>query len=72
MSLLTQVMVAERYGLRLGVTELAALLGIEKKTVYNQVSAGTFPIKTYVDGGQRFADYRDAAAHFDNLRATAT
>jgi len=71
MSILTQVMVAERYGLRLDVAQLAALLGITPKTVYNQVSAGTFPIKTYVDGGQRWADYRDAAAHFDALREKA-
>ena len=71
MSILTQVMVAERYGLRLGVKELAALLDIAPNTLYNQISAGTFPIKTYVDSGKRWADYRDAAEHFDKMRATA-
>lgn len=72
MSLLTQVIVAEKYGLRLDVEQLGELLGIAPKTIYNRVSAGDFPVKTYVDGGKRWADHRDVAAHFDTMRASAT
>ena len=71
MSLITQVMVAERYGLRLDIAQLAEVLGVEKTTLYNKVSAGTWPVKTYVDGGKRFADFQDVAQHFDDLRAQA-
>lgn len=68
MSLFTQALVAEKYGLRLGIPELAKLLGMDKGTIYNQLSSGKFPIPTYVDGGKRWADYRDVAAHFDKCR----
>lgn len=71
MSLLTQVMVAEKYGLRLDMEQLAEVLDIKVKTLYNQVSAGTCPVKTYVDGGRRWADHRDVAVYFDAARATA-
>jgi hypothetical protein len=71
-SLLTQVLVAEKYGLRLDVDQLGEVLGIAPKTILNRVSAGDFPVKTYVDGGKRWADHRDVAAHFDTLRAGAT
>jgi len=70
-SLITQAIVAERYGLRLGVEQLAAVLGLTKGTIYNQLSAGTFPIPTYVDGGKRWADYRDIAEHLDACRIRA-
>lgn len=71
MSILTQALIAEKYGLRLDMTQLATVLNVEKGTLYNKVSAGTCPVPTYVDGGKRFADYRDVAKHFDDLRATA-
>lgn len=64
-SLVTQMLVVERYGMRLTVDQLASVLGIGKSTVYNQISAETFPIPTYLDGGKRFADYRAVAAHLD-------
>lgn len=70
-SLVTQMIVAERYGLRLTVEQLAAVLGLSKGAVYNQVSAGSFPVPTYVDGGKRWADYRDVAKHIDACRETA-
>jgi hypothetical protein len=70
-SILTQALVAEKYGLRLGIEQLAELLDLAKTTNYNQISAGTFRIPTYTDGGKRWADYRDVAAHFDAMRAGA-
>lgn len=72
MSLLTQAIVVDRYGLRLGVDKLAEVMGITKGSVYNQLSAGTFPIRTYLDQGKRYADYRDVADYLDQCRQRAT
>ena len=71
MSLITQALVAERYGLRLSVEQLAEVLGLATSTIRNQISAGTFPVKTYTDGGKRWADFRDVAEHFDQCRESA-
>lgn len=70
-SLVTQMIVVEKYGLRLGIEQLAQVLGISKGAIYNQISANTFPVATYLDGGKRWADYRDVAAHLDACRAAA-
>jgi excisionase family DNA binding protein len=70
-SLVTQMFLAEKYGLRLTVEQLAEVLGRTKGTIYNQISAGGFEIPTYVDGNKRFADYRDVAAHLDTCRERA-
>lgn len=70
-SLVTQMFVAEKYGLRLDVQQLAKLLDITPGTVLNRISCNTFGIPTYIDNGKRYADYRDVAAHFDNVRANA-
>lgn len=71
MSLMTQMLVAEKYGLRLDVKQLAEVLGLTQGTIHNQISAGKFCIVTYVDSGKRYADYRDVAAHFDTVRNNA-
>lgn len=71
MSLVTQAFIVERYGIRLSIEQLAAVLGLSKGAVYNQISAGTLPVKTYLDGGKRWADYRDVAAHLDACREQA-
>lgn len=71
MSLLTQAMFFEKYGPRLTVDQLSEVLSIKKTTLYNQISAGTCSVKTYVDNGKRFADFRDVAEHFDSLRQQA-
>jgi len=70
-SLATQAFIFERYGPRLDMSQLAAVLDIQKTTLANKVSAGTCPIKTYLDQGKRWADYRDVAKHFDNMRSKA-
>lgn len=72
MSLLSQAMVFEKYGERLDSTQLAAFFGVTVNTFYNQVSAGTCPVKTYLDGKGRYADFRDVAAHLDACRERAT
>lgn len=70
-SLITQAFLVERYGLRLNMEQLAEVLGITKGAVYNQISAGTCQVITYIDGGKRWADYRDVAEHIDRCRAMA-
>jgi hypothetical protein len=70
-SLITRAFIFERYGPRLSVAELAELLKLARGTILNQISAERFPIATYVDAGQRWADYRDVAAHFDACRGRA-
>ncbi len=65
MSLMTQAMVVDKYGLRLTIDQIAKALQIGKSTIYNQVSAKTFPIPTYVDGGKRYARYQDVAEYLD-------
>lgn len=72
MSLVTQMMVAEHYGLRLNVEQLAHILGVTKGALYNQISAGTCPVRTYLDGGKRFADYRAVADHLDACHELAS
>lgn len=71
MSLLTHAYLLETYGLRLNVEQLAQVLGLSAGTIYNQISAGRFPVPTYVDGKARFADYRDVATYLDQCRARA-
>lgn len=70
MSLLHEAIIAEKYGLRLTVDQLAQALNFAPQTIYNKVAKGEFAVKTYVDGGKRFADYRDVAAYLDSQRAT--
>ena len=72
MSLVTQMLVVEKYGIRLSVEQLAELFSISKGTMANLISAGECPVKTYKDGGKRYADYRDVAAHLDECRKSAT
>lgn len=71
MSLFTQAMIVEKYGLRLNVEQLAEVLGVTKASLYNMFSGGTCPVKTYLDGGKRWADYRDVAEHLDRCRELA-
>jgi predicted DNA-binding transcriptional regulator AlpA len=70
-SLVTQLLVAEKYGTRLNMDQLATELGLSRSSVYNAISAETFPIPTYIDSGRRFADFRDVALHLDRCRARA-
>ena len=71
MSLVTQMFVLEHYGPRLSLEQLAKVLGVSKGSLYNHVTNPDFPVKTYLDGGKRWADYRDVAAHIDRCHARA-
>lgn len=71
MSLMTQAIVAEKYGLRLTIEQIADALNLAKQTVYNRVAEGTLGVKTYLEGGKRFASFQDVAAYLDECRAHA-
>lgn len=68
MSIITQAIVVEKYGFRADVDALAKILGMSKGSVRNRISEGKLPIVTYVDGGKRWADYRDIAEYIDRCR----
>jgi hypothetical protein len=70
-SLMTQAWLLEKYGARINMDQLAEILDRKVRTIYNQLSAETFPVKTYLDGQRRFADYRDVAEHLDHCRERA-
>ena len=72
MSLLHEAIVAEKYGLRLTVDQMADALNLARNTIYNQIAADKFMVKTYVDGGKRYCDYRDLAAYLDSVRGAAS
>lgn len=72
MSLLHEAIIAEKYGLRLTMDQIAEALGLARNTIYNQIAKGEFGLKTYVDGGKRYADYRDLASYLDEVRGRAT
>lgn len=71
MSLVTTALLFDRYGPRLDMTQLADIMRIEERTLYNQISAGACPVKTYREGRNRFADVRDVAAYLDQVRELA-
>lgn len=71
MSLVTQAFIVEKYGLRLNAEQIADILGVTKAALYNQISSNTCPVKTYLDAGKRWADYRDVATYFDEVRKIA-
>lgn len=71
MSLLTQAYVLETYGPRLSVAQLSQLLDMAEGSIRNQVSAGTFPIVTYTEGGRRFASYQAVSDYLDAMDAAA-
>ena len=55
----------------MNIEQMADVMGIAQATIYNQISAGRFPIKTYVEGKSRFADVRDVSEYFDQCRSRA-
>lgn len=68
MSFLSQAYLLEKYGPRLNMQDLAKVLGIAHGTLRNRLSAGTLKVRTYHDGGTRYADFRDVAEYLDQCR----
>ena len=48
-----------QHRLTLSIAETAELLGIKPKTIYNQISAGSCPIRTVKIGGRRLVRVHD-------------
>lgn len=71
MSLANHAFLFEKYGPRLTLAQLADFLHVTERTLYNQISAGACPVKTYREGKSRFADVRDVAAYLDQVRELA-
>ena len=71
MSIITTALLFDKYGARLDMAQLAEFLKVAEVTLYNQISAGTCPVKTYREGRLRWADVRDVAEYLDQARALA-
>lgn len=56
---------------RLTVDEVAHELGIKPGTVRNQISDGSFPVPSYVEGRNRFIDVRALGKYLDERYAEA-
>src|SRR3990167_8048459 len=65
----------DRYGFRLTTADLAKVLKTTPAEVRNQISAGTFPVRTAKTregrSAPRYADVRDVAEYLDATRPTA-
>lgn len=71
MSLMTQAAVIDKYGLRLSMEQLADALGLHTATIYNMLSRGELPVKTYKEGARRFASYDAVAEYLDRMAEAA-
>lgn len=71
-ALVKEAWLLERHGVRLSMQQLADVLQLSRATVNNRLSEGTLGVRTYLDGGRRFADARDVAEHLEALRESAS
>ena len=72
MSLMVQAYLVERYGPRLDVEQLAAVLDLAPQTVRNQIAQGRCQVRTYIEGNRRWAAVEDVAEYFDRARKAAS
>lgn len=63
--LITRAMIVDRFGMRLSMDQVAEILAISPSSVYNMISLGEFPIRTYKEGARRFASYEAVADYLD-------
>ena len=63
--LTTRAMIADRYGMRLSMQQVAEILDLTPNTVYNMIVSGELPIRTYKEGKRRFASYEAVADYLD-------
>ncbi len=71
MSLLTQMVLIEKYGLRVDLDRVAEILETTPPNIRRKISAARFEIPTYIDNGKRWADIRDVAEYLDQRRQEA-
>ena len=63
--LATKAMIADRYGLRLDMNQLAEVLNLSPHTLYIQIMEGTLAVPTYKEGRRRWASYDAVADYLD-------
>lgn len=56
---------------RLTIDEAANELGIKPGTVRNQISDGSFPVPSYVEGRNRYIDVRALGQYLDERHSEA-
>lgn len=56
---------------RLTIDEAANELGIKPGTVRNQISEGSFPVPSYVEGRNRYIDVRALGQYLDERHTEA-
>lgn len=61
----------QRFGPRLTMHQLVDLLQIGYSTAVRQIRTKEFPISTYMEAGNRYADFRDVAKHLTRCREEA-
>lgn len=71
MSILSQMVLIEKHGLRVDLESLAGILDTKPSTLRRKISANDFAIPTYTEGGKRWADVRDVAEYLDSCRHQA-
>lgn len=69
MGLVTELLIAERYGMLLDFQALGALLNKSPGTLENQWHQGKLPFKMHKNGGRLVAHYADVAAYIDSIRS---
>ena len=67
MPLMTRAAILDKYGFRLNMEQLAKLLDMHSATLYSKISNGELPIRTYKEGGRRFASYEAVAEYLDKM-----
>lgn len=71
----TTDLIIEHYGLRLTISDLSRILKASPGKIRTDISAGTFPIRTYKErptrSAPRFADARDVSEYLDRQRMGA-
>jgi predicted DNA-binding transcriptional regulator AlpA len=70
MSLMTRAYLLDKYGPRLNMEQLSEVLGLHGSTVYNQLSRGEMPVRSYKEGARRFASYEAVAEYLETEGGT--
>lgn len=60
-----------KYGVRLSINNLVDICNMSAGSIRNAISEERFPIKTYKEGKQRYADCRDVIEYLDEARKAA-
>lgn len=68
MSLMTAMIVADKYGPILRLPDIADVLGLSPETVRNKIYKDEMPFPVSKQGSQHVAHYLDVAEYIDSLR----